>query len=83
MKKLEIEIDAGTESQLFWLSKLYNCTPQELFIKAIQQMAKSEIDNYPLLGGWENEAEMVDKMLDDIITNRGRSKKKEVEKSPA
>ncbi len=32
-----------------------------------------EIDNYPLLGGWENEAEMVDKMLDDIITNRGRN----------
>jgi hypothetical protein len=83
MKKLEIELDAGTESQLLWLSKLYNCTPQELFIKAIQQMAKSEIDNYPLLGGWENEADIVDEMLDDIMTNRGRSQEKEVEKSPA
>lgn len=67
MKKLEIEIDAGTESQLFWLSKLYNCTPQELFIKAIQQMAKSEIDNYPLLGGWKNKSEIVDQMLDDFV----------------
>jgi len=51
---------------------LYNCTSQELFVKAIQQMAKSEIDNYPLLGGWEKEAEMVDQILDDIISNRGR-----------
>jgi hypothetical protein len=83
MKKIEVEIDRATAIKLDWLSKLYNCSPQELLIKAIQQMATSQIDKYPLLGGWENETELIDKMLNDITIDRGRSQEKEVEKSPA
>lgn len=36
----------------------------------IEQLAVPPVLNYPLLGGWEDEAELVDEILADIMRDR-------------
>jgi hypothetical protein len=70
MEKIELELDEATRARVNWLSKVHNCTVQELIVEAVRQLAVAERDKYPLLGGWEDEAELVDEIMEEIMQNR-------------
>jgi hypothetical protein len=72
MAKIEIELDEKTLEKAQWMTKWQNCTLDELIAKAIEQFAVAEAPNYPLIGGWEDEAELVDEIVADIMRDRGR-----------
>ena len=68
--KIELDLDEATLARVNWLSKVHNCTKQALIVEAVRQMAVAEVDKYPLLGGWEDEPELVDEIMADIMRNR-------------
>ncbi|MBD2186303.1 hypothetical protein H6S82_29495 [Planktothrix sp. FACHB-1355] len=70
MAKIELDIDEATLARVNWLSKVHNCTKDELIVEAVRQMAVAEVDKYPLLGGWEDEPELVDEIMGDIMKDR-------------
>lgn len=70
MTKIEIELDEQTLERAKELADKNHCTLQELLKVMIEQMAVPAVLNYPLLGGWEDEAELVDEILEDIMKDR-------------
>lgn len=64
------QLDEPTLARIHWLSKVHNCTIPELIAEAVRQLAVAEVDKYPMLGGWEDEAELVDEMIEDIMRKR-------------
>lgn len=70
MAKIELELDEKTLEKAHWMAKWHHCTLDELIAKAIEQFAVAEAPNYPLLGGWEDEAELVDEIMEEIMQNR-------------
>ena len=67
---MELKLDNATLACLHWLSTARNCTAQEIVVEAIRKLAAAEVENYPLLGGWEEDAEVVDDMLAEVAANR-------------
>ncbi|MBO1349045.1 MAG: hypothetical protein EBE86_017410 [Hormoscilla sp. GUM202] len=70
MEKIELELDERTLEKAQWMAKWHECSLAELVTKAIEKFAVTEAENYPLLGGWEDEAELVDEILADIMRDR-------------
>jgi predicted transcriptional regulator len=64
------QLDEATLARIHWLSKVHNCTRAELIAEAVRQLAVAEVDKYPMLGGWEDEAELVDEIVADIMRDR-------------
>lgn len=64
------QLDEATLARIYWLSKVRNCTMAELIAEAVRQLAVADVDKYPMLGGWEDEAELVDEIVEDIIRKR-------------
>jgi uncharacterized OsmC-like protein len=64
------QLDEATLARIHWLSKVHNCTMAELIAEAVRQLAVAEVDKYPMLGGWEDEAELVDEITEDIMRKR-------------
>ena len=70
MAKIEIELDEETLVRAKEMAEKNHCTLQELLKVMIEQLAVPAVLNYPLLGGWEDEAELVDEMIEDIMRKR-------------
>ncbi len=70
MAKIEIELDDKTLVRAKEMAEKNHCTLQELLKVMIEQLAVPPVLNYPLLGGWEDEAELVDEMIEDIMRKR-------------
>ncbi len=70
MAKIEIELDDETLVRAKEMAEKNHCTLQELLKVMIEQLAVPPVLNYPLLGGWEDEAELVDEILADIMRDR-------------
>lgn len=70
MVKIEIELDDETLDRAKEMAEKNHCTLQELLKVMIEQLAVPPVLNYPLLGGWEDEAELIDEMIEDIMRKR-------------
>ncbi|GET41998.1 hypothetical protein [Microseira wollei] len=70
MAKIEIELDDETLVRAKEMAEKNHCTLQELLKVMLEQLAVPPVLNYPLLGGWEDEAELVDEMIEDIMRKR-------------
>ncbi len=70
MKKIEIELSEATLEKAQWMAKWHHCSLDEVISKAIDGMAVTEAPNYPFIGGWEDEPELVDEMMADIMRDR-------------
>ncbi|MFB2975741.1 hypothetical protein [Microseira sp. BLCC-F43] len=70
MTKIEIEMDEKILEKAQWMTKWKHCSLDELIASAIEQFSIAEAANYPLIGGWEDEAELVDEILADIMRDR-------------
>jgi len=70
MAKIEIELDDKTLEKAQWMAKWHHCNLDELIAKALDSFAVAEAPNYPLLGGWADEPELVDDILADIMSDR-------------
>ena len=67
---MELKLDDVTLACIRWLSNACDCRDQAVVAKAIQKLAAAEAASYPLLGGWEEDAEVVDEILAEIAVNR-------------
>ncbi|MBE9126466.1 MULTISPECIES: hypothetical protein [unclassified Coleofasciculus] len=70
MEKIELELDEAMMTRVRWLAKAHNCTIPQLIIKAIEYLSVAEVEKYPLLGGWEDEPEVVDEIMAEIMNDR-------------
>lgn len=70
MKKIEIELNQETFDKIEQLSKVHHCEVSDLIKAMIEQLTQPEIFKDSLIGNWSNDAEVVDKMIQDILEHR-------------
>ncbi|MFM7364350.1 MAG: hypothetical protein ACKO11_07605 [Cuspidothrix sp.] len=70
MKKIEIELDQETFEKIEQLTQTHHCEVADLIKAMIEQLTKPEIINNSFIGEWSNDAELVDKMVEDILHHR-------------
>lgn len=70
MKKIEIELDQETFEKIEQLTQTHHCQVADLIKAMIEQLTKPEIINNSFIGEWSNDAELVDKMVEDILQSR-------------
>lgn len=70
MKKIEIELDQETFDKIEQLTQTHHCQVSDLIKAMIEQLTKPEIINDSFIGEWSNDAELVDKMIEDILEHR-------------
>lgn len=70
MKKIEIELDQETFEKIEQLTQTHHCQVADLIKAMIEQLTKPEIINNSFIGQWSNDAELVDKMVEDILQSR-------------
>lgn len=70
MQKLEIELDQETFAKINQLAQTYNCEISDIIKAMIEQLTQPEILNDTFIGKWADEAELVDKMVADILRDR-------------
>lgn len=70
MQKLEIELDQETFAKINQLAQTYNCEISDIIKAMIEQLTQPAILNDTFIGKWADEAELVDKMVADILRDR-------------
>jgi hypothetical protein len=70
MQKIEIELDQETFNKIEQLTQTHHCEVADLIKAMIEQLTKPEIINNSFIGEWSNDAELVDKMVEDILQYR-------------
>ncbi len=70
MEKIELQLDEKTLEKAHWLAKSRHCDLSQLITDAIDQLAVTEADNYPLLGLYADEPELIDEILEEIMRDR-------------
>ncbi|MBS9391337.1 MAG: hypothetical protein HEQ33_21545 [Dolichospermum sp. WA123] len=70
MQKIEIELDQETFNKIEQLTQTHHCEVSDLIKAMIEQLTKPEIINNSLIGEWFNDAELVDKMVEDTLQHR-------------
>jgi hypothetical protein len=68
--KIELQLDEKTLEKARWLAKSRHCDLSQLITYAIDQLAVTEADNYPLLGLYADEPELIDEILKEIMRDR-------------
>ena len=72
MKKIEVELDQATYDKIEQLTQTHQCQVSDLIKAMIEQLTQPEIMNNLFVGEWSNEAELVDKMVEDILQYRNQ-----------
>lgn len=70
MEKIELQLDEKTLEKARWLAKSRHCDLSQLITYAIDKLAVTEADNYPLLGLYADEPELIDEILEEIMRDR-------------
>ncbi len=70
MEKIELQLDEKTLEKARWLAKSRHSDLSQLITDAIDQLAVTEADNYPLLGLYADEPELIDEILEEIMRDR-------------
>ena len=70
MKKIEIELDQETFEKIEQLTQTHHCKVADLIKAMIEQLTKPEIINNSFISEWSNDAELVDKMVENILQYR-------------
>lgn len=52
------------------MTQTHHCEVSDLIKAMIEQLTKPEIINNSFIGEWSNDAELVDKMVEDILQYR-------------
>ena len=72
MKKIEFELDQATYNKIEQLTQTHHCQVSDLIKAMIEQLTQPEIMNNSFVGEWSNDAELVDKMVEDILQYRNQ-----------
>ncbi|MDZ7960569.1 MAG: hypothetical protein RMY34_22255 [Aulosira sp. DedQUE10] len=70
MKKIEIALDQETFDKIEQLAQTHHCQVSDLIKAMIEQLTQPEVINNSFIGKWSNDAELVDKMIEDILKHR-------------
>lgn len=70
MEKIELQLNEKTLEKARWLAKSRHCELSELIAYAIDKLAVTEAENYPLLGLFADDPESVDEMLEEVMKDR-------------
>lgn len=70
METIELHLDAKTLDKARWLAEAHDWNLEEVVAQAIEKLAETEAQNYPLLGLFSEVPAAVDEMMESVIHDR-------------
>ncbi|MTJ52450.1 hypothetical protein FJR38_07110 [Anabaena sp. UHCC 0253] len=70
MTKIELELDQETYDKIQQLTQTHHCQLSDLIKALVEQLTQPEILNDSFIGKWSNDAELVDKMIEEMLHSR-------------
>ena len=70
MEKIELQLDEQTLARALKLAEFRQCSLEELITEIIEQMEVSETADAPFLGMFADEPELIDQVIESIMTAR-------------
>jgi hypothetical protein len=70
MKTTQLQLDEQTLEQAWRIAKIRHCTREELIQEIIGQFGEAEAANDPFLGMFAHEPELVDQVIESVMTAR-------------
>jgi hypothetical protein len=70
MKTTQLQLDEQTLERAWRIAKIRHRTPEELIQEIIGQFGEAEAANDPFLGMFAHEPELVDQVIESVMTAR-------------